>query len=113
MGGWGAPTNGGAAGDDAPERRRCMRMPIVVPTVAVTAKAPTTPPMMGAKFELLFDEDEEVGFAFEEGSLKNDDVAPLRVPDAETVGAEAPEAPSMAPGAISGESRSSDVGVSH
>ena len=89
---------------------------IVVTTRAITATPPTTPPMMGAKFELLFDLDEEVGFAFEEGSLKNDDVAPLRVPDAGTVAPaapEAPEAPSMAPGAISGESKSSDVGVRH
>ena len=59
-------------------------------------------------FELLFDEGEEVGFTAEEDSLTGDEVAPLRVPDAETV---APEEPSIAPGASSGESRKQDVGV--
>jgi hypothetical protein len=69
-------------------------------------------------FELLFDEGGGVGFAVEEDSLESDDVAPprvpdvapLRVPDVETV---APEVPSNAPGACSGESRKQDVGVRH
>jgi hypothetical protein len=54
-------------------------------------------------FELLFDVGEEVGFAVEEDSPESDDVAPLRVPDAEleTV---APEGPSITPAACSGES---------
>lgn len=57
---------------------------------------------MAPKFELLFfDVDEEVGFTAEEDSPGSDDVAPLWVPDAEPV---APEAPSTAPGACSGES---------
>ena len=55
---------------------------------------------MAPVFGLLFDVGE--GFAVEE-----DDVAPLRVPDAETV---APEGPSIAPGACSGESGRQDVG---
>jgi len=65
---------------------------------------------MAPVFELLFDVGEGVGFTDEEGSLKSDDVAPLRVPDAETV---APEGPSIAPAASSGESRKQDVGVRH
>jgi hypothetical protein len=52
-------------------------------------------------FELLFDEGKGVGFTVEEDPTESDDVAPLRVPDAETV---APEVPSIAPGACSGES---------
>jgi hypothetical protein len=74
----------------------------------ITTTPPTTPPMMAPVFELLFGEGEGVGFTAEEGSPRNDDVAPLRVPDAGTV---APEGPSIAPGACSGESRKQDVGV--
>ena len=56
---------------------------------------------MTPMFELLFGVDDELGCTVEEGSLKSDDVALLRVPDTEPV---APEVPTLAPGAISGES---------
>lgn len=69
----------------------------------IIATPPTTPPTMAPVFELLFDvgEDPEVGFTVEEDSPEGDDVAPLRVPVAETV---APEGPSNTPGACSGVS---------
>jgi hypothetical protein len=117
MGGWDAPTYGGATEAGASERRRCRMKPIVVTARAITATPPTTPPTIAAVFELLFDVGEEVGFKVEEGSLKSDDVAPLRVPDAGFVapdaGFVAPEAPSIAPGACSGVSKSPYVGVRH
>jgi hypothetical protein len=65
---------------------------------------------MAPVFELFFDEGEEVGVTVEEESPKSDDVAPLGVPDAETV---VPEVPRIAPGPLSGESRKQDVGVRH
>ncbi len=62
---------------------------------------------MAPVFELLFCVGEGVGVAVEEDWP---DVAPVRVPDAGTV---APEGPSIAPGATSGESRKQDVSVRH
>jgi len=60
---------------------------------------------MAPVFELLFGEGEGVGLTVEEDSPERDGVAPL--PDAETA---APEGPSVAPGASSGESKKQDEG---
>ena len=65
---------------------------------------------MTSVFELLFGEDEEVGFTVDEDLLKSDDVAPLRALDEVTV---EPEGPSIAPGACSGVPRKQEVGMRH